>query len=517
MKQLNTKTLIGILCLMIYPMITFAQPPGSGWNVVYADEFNGNSLNENRWFIRTNGVFTRDQVVVNNGTLKLKNTYTNNGIIKGGWITSKQKFAGPGNIKYGFYEARVRIQWNPNGSVWPTWWIWGNRVNGETTTEIDVMEYSGFSQKFFNNRATSSHHYRGKRNINGVSSTTTSANNVLNRNPFEWHRWGILWTPNELSFYYDGVKYMSSAQPGDAAAENNPLGLIFSTSPHTINADPEQPDNPTAANAARPGQNFPALEVDWVRIFTGGNVGGGNPGGGNNTIVALRKGNATNFGIDGNVGGANGQNVYLWSASNGNVNQQWVEINRGNGYYSYQKNNTNFCLDGGNGGSNGQNVYLWTCSNNNQNQHWRKVNVGNGKFRLEKRNASGFSIDGGNGGANGQNLYLWSSSNGNQNQHWQFSTISSARSQFIGPLKENADLKVALYPNPNNGIFTIDFNKNIKNATAIITDMSGRVVHSADIENTTQKSIDLQGLPKGIYLLDLQGEDIKIQHKLVIE
>ncbi len=515
MKKLTTIALfVFIIGLLFLPLSMLSQAPGTGWNVVFADEFNGTNINENIWFVRTNGVFKREQVVVNNGTLKLVNNYTNNGVIKGGWITSRQKFAGPGNIKYGFYEARVRIQWNPNGSIWPTWWIWGNRVNGVTTTEIDVMEYSGFSQKFFNNRATSSHHYRGKRNIGGVSSTTTSANNVLNRNPFQWHRWGILWTPTELSFYFDGVKYMSSAQPGDAAAENNPLGLIFSTSPHTINADPEQPDNPTAANAARPGQNFPALEVDWVRVSTGGNPGGGNSGGGGN-IVAMRKGNATNFGIDGNNGGGNGQNVYLWSASNGNINQQWVEINRGNGFYSYQKRNTNFCLDGGNGGANGQNVYLWTC-NNNQNQHWRKVNVGNGKFRLEKRNAPGFSIDGGNGGANGQNLYLWSSSNGNQNQHWQFVNIQSNRSALIGPLEKNSDLKIAIYPNPTNGIFNIDFNKNIKDVSSTITDLSGRIVHKEVIKNQTRKSINMQGLPRGIYILSLQGEGVNVQKKLVI-
>ncbi|WP_298315785.1 RICIN domain-containing protein [uncultured Aquimarina sp.] len=516
MKNLNKNLLILIVGLLFLPFTTFSQPPGSGWNVVYADEFDGNNINENRWFVRTNGVFTRDQVVVNNGTLKLNNTYTNNGVIKGGWITSKQKFGGgSGNIKYGFYEARVRIQWNPNGSIWPTWWIWGNRVNGVTTTEIDIMEYSGFSKLYFNNRATSSHHYRGKVNIGGSNQTTTSAQSVLNRNPFEWHRWGILWTPNELSFYYDGVKYMSSSQPGDARNSNDPLGLIFSTSPHTINADPEQPDNPRSENAARPGQNFPALEVDWVRVWTGGNTGGGN-GGGNNPVVAIKKGNATNFGIDGNNGGGDGQNVYLWSASNGNINQQWVEINRGNGYYSYQKRNTNFCLDGGNGGANGQNVYLWTC-NNNQNQHWRKVNLGNGKYRLEKRNAPGFSIDGGNGGSNGQNLYLWSSSNGNQNQHWQFTTIQSGRSAFIGPLKEPTVNQIEIYPNPSNGNFNINFNQKVNQVNVILTDISGRIVYKEVIENTTSKSVNTQGLPSGIYILNLQGKDINLQDKLVIE
>ncbi len=135
--------------------------------------------------------------------------------------------------------------------------------------------------------------------------------------------------------------------------------------------------------------------------------------------VSMRKSNSMSFAIDGNWGGENAQNVYLWSFSSDNINQHWEEISRGGDYYSYKKRGTNYCLDGNHGGADGQNVYLWECMTNNQNQHWRKVNV-NGRYRLEKRNASGFSLDGNHGGDNGQNLYLWSSSNTNANQLWEF-------------------------------------------------------------------------------------------------
>lgn len=138
-------------------------------------------------------------------------------------------------------------------------------------------------------------------------------------------------------------------------------------------------------------------------------------------VVHMRKRNAMNYAIDGNNGGENGQDVYLWQSNENNINQQWVEIDRGEGFYSYQKNNTEFCLDGRTGGANGQNVHLWTCNGANQNQHWKKVNLNNGHYRLEKRNAPGFSIDGNNGGNNQQSLYLWSSSDTNQNQQWYFS------------------------------------------------------------------------------------------------
>jgi len=137
-----------------------------------------------------------------------------------------------------------------------------------------------------------------------------------------------------------------------------------------------------------------------------------------NKVVTLRKRNANGFALDGGNGGENGQNVYLWNFNANNVNQQFVEVDRGGGFYSYIKQGTNFALDGGNGGETGQNLYLWTSKANNFNQHWKKVSKGGNVYQLQKRNSLGFSIDGGVGGATGQNVYLWSSGNSNQNQQW---------------------------------------------------------------------------------------------------
>ena len=134
--------------------------------------------------------------------------------------------------------------------------------------------------------------------------------------------------------------------------------------------------------------------------------------------VTLQKRNATGFAIDGNNGAARGQNIYLWSFDPNNQNQQWEEIDRGGGYFSYQKKGTNFSIDGGNGGARAQNVFLWSTQPNNFNQHFRKIPRGADSFQLQKRNAPDFAIDGGRGGARGQNVYLWSGQNNNRNQQW---------------------------------------------------------------------------------------------------
>jgi len=138
----------------------------------------------------------------------------------------------------------------------------------------------------------------------------------------------------------------------------------------------------------------------------------------NNTVVQWVKNNTSTFAIDGNKAGVDGQNIYLWKADTNNINQQWIEIDRGQGYFSYQKWNTDFCIDGDHGGENRQNIYLWTCDDTNQNQHWKKVNTGSGTTRLEKRNSPNYSIDGNKGGENGQNIYLYRSDDDNVNQQW---------------------------------------------------------------------------------------------------
>jgi enterochelin esterase-like enzyme len=233
--------------------------------------------------------------------------------------------------------------------------------------------------------------------------------------------------------------------------------------------------------------------------------------------VRLTKSNATGFSIDGNNGGANGQQIYLWAGDASNVNQTWVEIDRGGGYYSYQKLNTNYCMDGGNGGANGQSVYLWACDANNQNQQWQKISAGS-NFRLQKRNASAYSIDGGNGGANGQNLYLWASDANNQNQQWIF-TASSLKSAKA-PVADNAASSPAfeIYPNPSdNGNFSISFSGlGSGNLKLCIYNLEGRKVYEQNNLGAGDNTVS-SGLAKGIYIIKANGDKYTYTKKLIVK
>ena len=231
--------------------------------------------------------------------------------------------------------------------------------------------------------------------------------------------------------------------------------------------------------------------------------------GGGSSIVHMTKRNASNFAIDGGQGGANLRNIYLNDENDGNVNQQWVEIDRGGGYYSYQKQGTEFCIDGNRGGANGQRAYLYTCSDDNQNQQWRKVAASGGTYRLEKRNSPSFSLDGNRGGENGQEIYLWETGDTNQNQQWFITPIGSASTALRAAIIENNE--ISILPNPVTTELTV---RGVAGSAIEIYDLSGRSVmerpFAADLE-----VFDVSELRAGMYVVEIRKGEETISKKIV--
>ena len=173
--------------------------------------------------------------------------------------------------------------------------------------------------------------------------------------------------------------------------------------------------------------------------------------------------NGTGFALDGNRGAQEGQQLYLWNTNTKNVNQHWVQINQGDGFYSFKKYNTNLCWDGGNSGSKRQPITLEECDSDNYDQHFSKIKLVSGteQYRLKKRGVS-YSVDGNRGGTNGQFVYLWNSQDSNVNQQWNFIrvddnssdggsdggsvTIPSGNAEYPSDLMENYDQWKMTFP-----------------------------------------------------------------------
>jgi len=216
----------------------------SGWAVVFADNFDGTSLDLTKWytrFIDDNGTLDHykneleryrdgDHHVVQDGILSLvANTPDagSGGYYPSGMIRSSYTF------RYGYLEARIKMP--PGRGLWPAFWLLsGYDANHRLgwPPEIDVMEYAPNLVTEFPDMVHS--------NV-GVGSTGVQGGKWYWRdaafNPTyhfykagvdlteDWHVYGMLWQPNTVTVYLDGKRlwyrtyhwiYNDKAQAGPA-------------------------------------------------------------------------------------------------------------------------------------------------------------------------------------------------------------------------------------------------------------------------------------------------------------
>ncbi|MGA3012701.1 MAG: T9SS type A sorting domain-containing protein, partial [Bacteroidales bacterium] len=88
----------------------------------------------------------------------------------------------------------------------------------------------------------------------------------------------------------------------------------------------------------------------------------------------------------------------------------------------------------------------------------------------------------------------------------------------IGELK---DVSFKLYPNPNNGLFTVEFNASQKKTLDInVVNESGVVVYTLnnlEVSGVVARNIDLGILPQGTYFFRISNGSDSILKKFVIQ
>ena len=78
----------------------------------------------------------------------------------------------------------------------------------------------------------------------------------------------------------------------------------------------------------------------------------------------------------------------------------------------------------------------------------------------------------------------------------------------------------SLFPNPNNGNFTVKFNSNSSNDINIaVHDMQGRLILNKKYNNTGlfSQTLQLDNAQTGIYLVTVADGDKKVVKRIVIE
>ncbi len=91
----------------------------------------------------------------------------------------------------------------------------------------------------------------------------------------------------------------------------------------------------------------------------------------------------------------------------------------------------------------------------------------------------------------------------------------------VGLEESKDEVKLILYPNPNNGVFTIEGNYFTEDAVRIkIYNVAGNIVINRNIESNNgviSQQIDLSTMAKGIYLLRIESAGIEKEIKLIIK
>jgi hypothetical protein len=107
-----------------------------------------------------------------------------------------------------------------------------------------------------------------------------------------------------------------------------------------------------------------------------------------------------------------------------------------------------------------------------------------------------------------------------------FTIIEPQKSGSNAIQKQNNDVDIAynmniakIYPNPTNGLFTIDLPTYEEGTIAIeIVDLNGKIVYQNQVEQTNSTSIDLRETSKGIYIVKLKIDDTVLEfQKLTIK
>lgn len=117
-------------------------------------------------------------------------------------------------------------------------------------------------------------------------------------------------------------------------------------------------------------------------------------------------------------------------------------------------------------------------------------------------NPSGLACDGGG------NLYLADFGN---NEIRKITTITTG----IETLTDNLS-KIKVYPNPNNGIFTIEIDEMLNEAQHVVSvyNVLGENIYNSEIKNR-KSEIDLSKQPDGIYFAQLKTEQGIVSKKII--
>ena len=231
--------------------------------------------------------------------------------------------------RYGYYEARMK--WSPVAGAWPGFWLLS--LQSAITTgewgEIDIFEGLGnLPYDYFG----TVHDWTA---LNGTRTSTFNPGNdyklLTSVDYSQWHKYGVLWEPGTLTWYFDDQPII--AAPAPAITDAQDVELILSSSEGV---------NWAQGNTSGVTSTDLSLNVDWVRVWQKNPVTVILPNGGTASRGTAIAGDITAPSVPANLSAVvSPSGVSLtWSPSTDNVGVKAYDVYRNGGYLNYSFTST---------------------------------------------------------------------------------------------------------------------------------------------------------------------------------
>jgi beta-glucanase (GH16 family) len=247
--------------------VTRQTLPPAGYQLAWADEFNGSTLDAAKWTaltgVRGDAVMTAQAAQVRGGVLTMR-TYTDRGRHRTPFLTTEGRYL----TTYGYFEARILFTDSPG--EWCAFWL-NSPTNGvplgdpaNAGVEIDVVEH----------RVTDQGGWTALRdmvalnlNWDGYDEDKKNAQRVLalpdgSAIQGAWRTFGVLWTEQGYTFYVDGLPLWSTSE----AVSQRPEAIYLTCE---VDDGGWAGDVPPGGYGAREASTT-GMHVDWVRVWQAG-------------------------------------------------------------------------------------------------------------------------------------------------------------------------------------------------------------------------------------------------------
>lgn len=282
------------------------DPVARKWPLVFSDDFGGDRLDGQKWFIPSWVRKDADTVTLDGkGNLRiLAVPDRENGILRTSGIWTRK------NFRYGYFEARVRFTYLPGWCA--AFWLYGMSTKNPLVDGMEVDIFEDYPTRWPGGKPCNSHNLHNNTPHEAAKSWSFHSPMPEDRG---FHVFGCKWTPFEISEYLDGrlVRTTERVNGRDCvtfdalstAACNAPLHVVLSGNVSRSSRGKVDFD-------AHP---FPeSFLVDWVRVYAWPDEKDGPAVSwkGDTLARTVKRGETLRFSVAAEPGAAKVKNVYLF-------------------------------------------------------------------------------------------------------------------------------------------------------------------------------------------------------------